>query len=550
MMAFLLATSLRGAAPGARRRYRLDMATDSAYNCPMNKYLIFLVLAAAPLLWCSISSAQLIYLPANDPMVSRLEELQNRGYLDGLSRSEKPWVIADIASEIIDDEWNFDPASKKIASDILDYLTPPQRSESELLSGGVVWGVDLRGFSRERREGYFYTRDLLLARDFKNELGSVYHSNFWLSKESRWGFDSELIFDSDGTLYPWYYGTPHNARIIGQFDRAYMTFELERLRVLLGRQRLVWGPSSRGSLLLNDSSPPLDMLGYNFSLSPFNLTGFSTRLDDYIDQETGEVNRRFMSGHRIRLNPGAGLEIALSEIYVYGGPDRLPEAYYNIPIILYYWEQQNRNLDDNAMWGLDISWIRSAFGKIYTQFAFDDIQRQHRGPQKFGMQFGVELRPKNLPKWSGLIELNLIDTYAYGQRKRLNAYLNNGWPIGRLDSDQREYFASLSRRFGDNLKMGIEFVGRDKGENDAADIQPGMAPFGIKFPSGIVEETKNISLSTSFHSKTIWDSQLSVGYETIRNYRHVENWSLDQFFITANISIKIKTGIPFWKESP
>ena len=156
-----------------------------------------------------------------------------------------------------------------MASDILDYLTPPQRKESDLLSGGTALGLDMRGFSRERSEGYFYTRDLFVGRDFKNELGSVYHGRVWLSKESRWGFDSELIFDSDGTGYPWYYGTAHNARIVGQFDHAYMAFDFERLGFLLGRQRLVWGPSPRGSLLLNDSSPPLDMLAYSFSLSPF-----------------------------------------------------------------------------------------------------------------------------------------------------------------------------------------------------------------------------------------------------------------------------------------
>jgi hypothetical protein len=202
------------------------------------------------------------------------------------------------------------------------------------------------------------------------------------------------------------------------------------------------------------------------------------------------------------------------------------------------------------MWGFDVSWIKPGLGKLYTQFAFDDIQRQHRGPQKFGMQFGVELIPRSLPKWSALLELNLIDTYTYGQRKRLNAYLNNGWPIGRLDSDQREYFASITRKVNGNLKIGLELVGRDKGENDAADLQPGMAPFGMKFPSGIVERTQNVSLKTTYRNGTFLNSEINIGYETISNYNHIENWSIDQFFITANVSLKLKTGIPFWKESP
>ena len=513
----------------------------------MKKLVVFLIFAAAFLFGSSVSIAQLIYLSTDDPVVKKIEKLQDRGYLGCLSRSERPWLVADIASEILKDEWNFDPESKLIASDILSYLTPSNRREEELLSAGTELGLDLRGFSRERQEGYFYTRDQLISRDFKNELGSVYHGRVWMSRESHWGFDTELIFDSDGTHYPWYYGTPHNARIVGQFDHAYFAFEFDRFNVLLGRQRLVWGPSPRGSILLNDSSPPLDMLEYNFSLNPFNLTGFTTRLDDYTDPESGVVNRRYMSGHRIRLNPGKGLEFALTEIYIYGGPDRQLELYYNIPILLYYWEQQNRNLDDNAMWGFDFSWVRTAFGKLYAQFAFDDIQRQHRGPQKFGMQFGMELNPKNYSKWSGLIELNIIDTYVYGQRKRLNAYLNGGWPIGRLDSDQREYFVAINREINHEMEIGVEFLGRDKGEYDASDLQPGMAPFHIKFPSGIVENTKSYSISASYEKPSFFNGNINFGYETIRNYQHVEKWSLDQFFIMVNISLRLKTGIPFWK---
>jgi hypothetical protein len=493
------------------------------------------------------ASAQLIYLSSNDPIVKQLEDLQARGYLNGLSQTEKPWLVSDIAVEIAKDELSFDPASKRIAETILKRLTPSQRLEPEHLSANLDGGLGMRALSREKPHGYFYQRDIFVDRGYKSEFGSVYKAGFQLSKESRWGWDSELIFDSDGIRYPWYYGTAHRDHIIGQFDHAYLTVKLDRFGFLLGRERLVWGPSPRGSILLDDNSPPLDMIGYNFALKPFHLTGFSARLDDYIDPISGVANRRFISGHRLRLNPGKGWEIALSEIYIYGGPNRLPELYYNIPLVLYYWEAQNRNLDDNAFWGLDLSWTKHGLGKLYTQFNFDDIQRQHRGPQKIAMQFGAHLAPTILPSWSGLVELNIVDTYVYGQRQRYNAYLNYGWPLARLDSDQREYFAGIYKRFGYEFKIGAEFVGRDKGEYNAADFQPGMAPFDVKFPSGLVEWTRQLALTADWNGINGLSAHLATGYQTIRNFQHRSGISPKQFYVSLELSYDFNLGLPFWK---
>jgi len=495
------------------------------------------------------SAEQLIYIPSSDPIVETIEELQVRGYLGELSQTEKPWFVADVAAAISKDELAFDPLSKKIAEEVLKELLPPQRLEREQLSAGFEGGLGIRALSREKNLGYFYQRQVFVDRGYKNEFGSVYKGGFWMSKESRWGWDTRLIFDSDGIRYPWYYGTVHNRHIIGQFDHAYINFKFDRFGLLFGRNRFVWGPSPRGSILLDDSSPPLDMIGYSFTLKPFYLSGFGARLDDYTEPGSNIVNRRFISGHRLRLSPGKGWEFGFSEIYIYGGPDRLPEMFYSIPIVLYYWEAQNRNLDDNAFWCFDLAWTKPGLGRLYTQINFDDIQRQHRGPQKVAVQYGAYLAPSKLPGWSGIIEFNLVDTYVYGQRKRLNAYLNYGWPLARLDSDQREYFAGIYRRLGSSLKLGAEFVGRDKGWYDASDYQPDMAPLVQKFPSGIVEWTRQGALTAKYYSNFGVKGELAVGYQKVRNFRHwITHTTINQFYGTLSLSYDFSLGLPFWKK--
>jgi hypothetical protein len=207
-----------------------------------------------------------------------------------------------------------------------------------------------------------------------------------------------------------------------------------------------------------------------FDLKPFRMSWFTSRMDDYADPLTGNLHNRYLSGHRLSLKPAKNLELALSEIVLYGGVDRLPELYYSLPIVLYYWEAQNRDIDDNVVWAVDGSFVFKKLGRIYLQMVADDIQYKSNGPQKWALQAGADLAPSRYPGWSSVIELNFVDTYVYGQRQRRNAYLNWGKTIGRLDSDQLEIFAGLYKLATSNIQLGAEFKHRAKGEYYAEDL--------------------------------------------------------------------------------
>lgn len=508
--------------------------------------VVFIFVLISTILYLQPAFGQIVYIPIDDPINRDIMELRVRGYLKDLSLTEKPWLRSDVIESIMADETALDPESRDLAARIMELLIPPQRKPSENLSACFNAGIELRGLSRERREGYFLRRDRFVNRNFKNELGSIYKAGYWLSQDDRWGIDTRLIFDSDGTGYPWYYGRAHNHRIIGQFDHAYFALALGRFDILLGRQRLSWGPSPRGSLLLDAGSPPYDMIKYGFELKPFRLSGFATRIDNYLDTLTGESNNRYISGHRLLLRPGKGWEIAATEIVLYGGPDRLPEFYYNIPVLLNYWEGQNRQIDDNIMWALDISWIKKKVGHFYLQFVSDDFVYKGNAPQKFAIQLGTFLSPARYDGWSALVEINFVDTYTYGQRKRRNAYLNWGTPIGRLDSDQLELFIGIYREVNAELRTGIEYTRRDKGEYDARDIHPLPVPLDTKFPSGIVEKIDDVRLLCEWEIINKLELKVALGYQNAENYLHENEHSLDQFYSMVEISFGIEAGLPFW----
>ena len=191
-------------------------------------------------LFCVESRCQSVYIPVFDPVNDDIITLLDKGYLNDIHSSEQPWLVDDVVKAILDERVGFDFESYVLSESILEKLKAPQTLVSDRLFGGSEFGAEIRGLSRERRAGYFISRGRYFKRGFKGELGSIYKAGGWISRGGSWGISTRLIFDSDGTGYPWYYGRPHNARITGQFDHAYAYFDFGYFNVVAGRNRIVW----------------------------------------------------------------------------------------------------------------------------------------------------------------------------------------------------------------------------------------------------------------------------------------------------------------------
>jgi len=355
-----------------------------------------------------------------------------------------------------------------------------------------------------------------------------------------------MIYDTDGTGYPWYYAHPREARTTVQFDHVYGTARFGRLDIFVGRQRMSWGPSPRGSFLIDRGFPPMDMASFRMRIAPFTLSWFGGRLNDYDQKNRGMSIHRYLFGHRLSLNTGKGWELGVSETVLYGGPGRLPELYYAVPMVLYYWEAHNNYRDDNVFWEADISWSKRDIGRFYLQFVADDINYKHNAPQKFALQAGAWLAPSKYPGWTALVEASMVDTYVYGQRQYWNLYYNWDVPIGRLGSDQYEVFAAVYRELKSSIKAGVEFALRGKGEYDAHTVQTFALPLDVKFPSGIVEMDDFVDFTVSSDLPRNFKIRLTGGFASIDNYHHTDGRSLSEFFSTVDISCNFQMGLPFW----
>ena len=139
----------------------------------MPRSLILVLLLTGPIYFSGICDAQQIYLSTQDHLNEKIIQLQARGYLGQLSRTERPWLVADIITSILESELSLDLPSKAIAEDVLTYFQRVRRLDSEMIASGGKVGLGIRALSRERREGYFNLNNKLIDRDFRKELGAV-----------------------------------------------------------------------------------------------------------------------------------------------------------------------------------------------------------------------------------------------------------------------------------------------------------------------------------------------------------------------------------------
>jgi len=135
------------------------------------------------------------------------------------------------------------------------------------------------------------------------------------------------------------------------------------------------------------------------------------------------VSNRYLVGHRLDWRPRGNLELAFSEVMLYGGVNRPWEWNYLNPLLPYYWEQLDSGINDNPLWNLEFSWRPRRDLELYGELMLDDFQIDFKSEaQQIGFSSGVA--------WSGLadgrlfinMEYERINTYVYGQDYPHNRY--------------------------------------------------------------------------------------------------------------------------------
>jgi hypothetical protein len=353
--------------------------------------------------------------------------------------------------------------------------------------------------------------------------------------------------DSHGDLDPTFFGREWKGNLTGTIDLA--TFSLRRgsLELLVGRDFIRWGPSAYDALLVNDQSPPFNLLRFAYRHRWFDFHYFFTGLDDDFRSPLDTAGeyiapyvKRYLAGHRLQIHPWRTLEIGFSEVVLWGGPYRQVEAYYLNPFLPFYWEQLNNNEDDNPLWSLDISYVVPSGPMLYGEWLIDDFQIDFRSEiHQIGGLLGF-----SWPDIAGLagsfvtVEWARIESTVYGQNRPYNRYLNRRVGIGSvIGPDADRWYLRWRQHLTPSAQVDVSGTRMRKGENEITTPQIGAIRPGHQFPTGVVARTIEAQLAVRYQPDAHLWVAVSGGYRWQRNFAHVEGADRDGAFGALSLEL-------------
>lgn len=288
------------------------------------------------------------------------------------------------------------------------------------------------------------------------------------------------------------------------FQKAYVRFHNSRFSALLGRQSLFWGPSHNASLILSDNSPSFDMFMLQGKIWNVKFTSFSAILDKMWSEHGAPPYRylanRFLSGHRLDWLVNKKLELGLSEMLLYAGEAQYMDFQYLNPILPYYANQYNSNLDDNSLVSIDAVYRPIKKVKTYMQFLIDDFNYADHDPNALGYIIGLYLSDL-IYRIDLLAEYSRIDTWTYTHLEPENQYTHYGWVIGHyLGTDADQILIEICRMLNVDSRVMLTYNFKREGSRTVADRYKGEDYKRMKFPSGDVQNEHRLGLKFSLES--------------------------------------------------
>ncbi len=510
-------------------------------------------LTAATLLFFSFSYSlanELEEIPLDSWIYPVVDELHFQGFFPKLFVADKPYNRGEIFAELVkikremgNDARSLRPHQLWLFQRLFDEFKwefdaqNQALNESEDLPLTFRWGSAFNLKSDLHKEG-----EPLYKPVFNAYVGAELGDRFYFRSRAR--VENHVSQNRSVRARPW---TRND--LGGTLDDTYLKYHWKYFDLTLGRERLQWGPGFADVDLLSPNPPPFDMLHVKATYKSLRFQFFFNRLDDFPDTAAGAPPvPRYFAAHRLAFKPYQWLELSLSEVVLYGGPNRKTEWYYLLPFVPYYGEQYNNFKDDNPLWSIDWSVTPNQHFAHYGEFLIDDFQLSCIGgkctePQEIGIRAGVVVSSFGPYQNNFLnIEYSKINNFVFGQNKFYNLYTYYGVPIGAALGPDADYlFLRYRQYFNRNLDAGFAVEYRRHGEGRIA-VHPLIFPFN-KFPSGVVDKTLTFQFSVAYQYQANVFARLDFG---TKNRDNVNNFtgaaSRDRF---ASFQI----GYNYWREN-
>ncbi len=337
-------------------------------------------------------------------------------------------------------------------------------------------------------------------------------------------------------------------------EQAYLYYRSKYLDFKLGRDFLQLGPGRTGQLLFSDNSRTFDLyhirLHHQFLSFAFFGISLDKRLSTTTNDHSPKVAYRFINGQRLSFNFKNRYFLGLSEVVLYGGPNRNWELPFMNPINFYYATTSNGPfMEANFLYNLDWDFYLWSNFNFYGELLIDDYQIEKKTagdlePNEIGLLSGFNWHIPFLP------DARFNAEYVQIRNRTYNApildwqkYIHRNRVIGYyLGNDLKLWYASFEKWWGATLQTKIHFTFLKKGEGSVlGEFNKDYLNYTIEqgydepFPWGIVEKNWQIGLEGFYYLNQWLNMAVQLNYDQFKNYQHIKGNAKEDI----NVQIKI-----------
>ena len=271
------------------------------------------------------------------------------------------------------------------------------------------------------------------------------------------------------------------------------------VEIALGKSNPVWGPGYRGQATLSATSPSFNNIRLKGAFGSLMFTAIHGWL-------RGEVEPRYLAGHRLEWRFRPGCQVALSETVVYGMRDI--ELEYLVPINIYHFSEHFLGDKDNNTISADFSAVIARRIKLYGEFFIDDFNTSKNLATWWGNKWacvGGFTLAHNLGGTACdlRVESGRVEPYVYTHREPRNVYNHFDSNLGLWSGPNSEYlFGELRLYPFSHLSFRGSCERLRKGEGDIFTHHEAAEGDEKHFLSGIVEKTTHLSLAAFWEPRS------------------------------------------------
>ncbi len=486
-----------------------------------------------------------------------LNRLESKGLVPGLKNGTLPMSRETIASFLteLDSQIQINPSIlSKIENELFERAKGEFRDELEENINIQKSEHEPHIYTWKKNDGHVHF-DLLIGDDLtyqnpsSSKVKQIQHAYYGGILRGSWkgiGFYSNNQIHSEwgGGPYQQHYsasdGYPQSLQsdssgIVWDLSVSSLRFTIKGIDVTIGRDRVQWGPSLSGNLMLNGSVYPMDMVRLSTNIGAARFTWLHGQLmsGDYL---------KWISAHRLEISVSQYLDLGVNESLIYG--NRNVELAYLNPLLPYLIAEHTLGDRDNLAMGLDFDFHRVRNLKIYGEFFIDDLFApwdvfSDFWGNRLAFLTGIHwIDPAGFKNSELTLQYSRIEPYVYTHEDSINTYEHFGEGLGsplqpNSDAWQIQFKKWMHRNIQLELGANISRHGEGNRKRPHTDLD------GDKkvFLSGIVEQKTSGYVKCILQPKRDLFGHFYIARKLYQNFENINDNDQDLWEIGLGLHV-------------